>query len=34
MDQAEAVEIIIEALQKKKGKTNFYFSDLQKILGL
>jgi Fic family protein len=34
MDQAEAQQKIVEALQKKKGKTKFYFSDLQKILGL
>ncbi len=34
MDQAEAVKIITEALAKKKGKTKFYFSDLQKMLGL
>ena len=34
MDQEEAVKIITEALEKKKGKTKFYFSDLQKILGL
>ena len=26
--------MITEALQKKKGKTKFYFNDLQKILGL
>ncbi len=34
MEQEEAVKIIKEALEKKKGKTKFYFSDLQKILGL
>ena len=34
MDQAEAVEKIVAALQKKKSKTKFYFSDLAKILGL
>ena len=34
MEQEEAVKIITEALGKKKGKTKFYFSDLQKILGL
>jgi hypothetical protein len=34
MEQAEAVKIITEALSKKKGKTKFYFNDLQKILGL
>ena len=32
MDQAEATEKIVEALQKKKGKTKFYFNDLAKIL--
>jgi Mn-dependent DtxR family transcriptional regulator len=34
MDQAEAAEKIVAALQKKKSKTKFYFSDLAKILGL
>jgi Mn-dependent DtxR family transcriptional regulator len=34
MDQAEATEKIVEALQKKKGKTKFYFNDLAKILDL
>ncbi len=34
MDQAEATEKIVEALQKKKGKTKFYFSDLAKILDM
>ncbi len=34
MDQAEATEKIVTALQKKKGKTKFYFNDLAKILGL
>jgi Mn-dependent DtxR family transcriptional regulator len=34
MDQAEAAEKIVAALQKKKTKTKFYFSDLAKILGL
>ena len=34
MDQAEAEKIITEQLSKKKGKTKFYFSDLQKMLGL
>ena len=34
MDQAEATEKIVEALQKKKGKTKFYFNDLAKILGM
>ncbi|MBW1802272.1 MAG: dissimilatory sulfite reductase D family protein [Deltaproteobacteria bacterium] len=32
MDQAEATEKIVAALQKKKGKTKFYFNDLAKIL--
>jgi len=32
MDQAEANQKIIEALQAKKGKSKFYFSDLAKIL--
>lgn len=34
MEQEEAVKIIRDALEKKKGKTKFYFSDLQKMLGL
>lgn len=34
MDQAEATEKIVEALQKKKGKTKFYFNDLAKILDM
>ena len=34
MDQEEAVKIITEKLEKKKGKTKYYFSDLQKMLGL
>ncbi|MFC1515847.1 dissimilatory sulfite reductase D family protein [Thermodesulfobacteriota bacterium] len=34
MDQAEAVQIITEKLQKKKGKTKFYFSDLAKMLDM
>jgi Mn-dependent DtxR family transcriptional regulator len=34
MDQAEANEKILEALQKKKGKTKFYFNDLAKILDM
>ncbi len=34
MDQAEATEKIVEALQKKKGKTKFYYNDLAKILGM
>ncbi len=34
MDQAEAVEKIVEALKKKaKTKSKFYFNDLAKILG-
>jgi Mn-dependent DtxR family transcriptional regulator len=32
MDQAEATEKIVAALQKKKGKTKFYYNDLAKIL--
>ena len=32
MDQAEATEKIVEALQGKKGKSKFYFNDLSKIL--
>jgi len=34
MDIAEAKQKIVEALQKKKGKTKFYFNDLAKILEL
>ena len=34
MDQAEANEKIVTALQKKKGKTKFYFNDLAKILDM
>ena len=34
MDQAEATEKIITALQKKKSKTKFYFNELAKILDL
>lgn len=35
MEQAEAVEKVKEALTKKlKVKSKFYFSDIQKILGL
>ena len=34
MDLAEATEKIVAALQKKKGKTKFYFNDLAKILDL
>lgn len=33
MDQAEATEKIVTALQKKKSKTKFYFNELAKILG-
>ena len=33
MEYEEAKEKIIEGLQKKKGKTKFYFNDLAKILG-
>ncbi|MFH1991665.1 MAG: dissimilatory sulfite reductase D family protein [Pseudomonadota bacterium] len=29
---AEAKQKIVEALEKKKGKTKFYFNDLAKIL--
>jgi len=32
MDIAEAKQKIVEALEKKKGKTKFYFNDLAKIL--
>ena len=34
MDQKEATEKIVEALQGKKGKSKFYFNDLAKILDL
>ena len=34
MDQAEATEKVIAALQKKKSKTKFYFNELAKILDL
>ncbi len=34
MDQAEATEKVVAALQKKKSKTKFYFNELAKILGL
>ena len=34
MDQAEATEKIVTALQKKKSKTKFYFNELAKILEL
>ena len=33
MDYAEAKQIIVEGLQKKKSKTKFYFNDLAKMLG-
>jgi len=33
MEYAEAKQIIVEGLQKKKGKTKFYFNDLAKMLG-
>ena len=33
MEYEEAKEKIIEELQKKKGKTKFYFNDLAKIIG-
>ena len=33
MEYEEAKQKIVEALQKKKGKTKFYFNDLAKILG-
>ncbi len=32
MDQAEATEKIVAALQKKKSKTKFYYNELSKIL--
>jgi len=32
MEYEEAKQKIIEGLQKKKGKTKFYFNDLAKIL--
>ena len=34
MEYAEAKQKIVDELQKKKGKTKFYFNDLQKILEL
>ena len=34
MEQAEATEKLVTALQKKKSKTKFYFNELAKILGL
>jgi len=33
MEYEEAKEKIVSGLQKKKGKTKFYFNDLAKILG-
>ena len=33
MDYEEGKEKIVTSLQKKKGKTKFYFNDLAKILG-
>jgi Mn-dependent DtxR family transcriptional regulator len=33
MEYEEGKEKIVESLQKKKGKTKFYFNDLAKILG-
>ena len=33
MEYEEAKQKIVEGLQKKKGKTKFYFNDLAKILG-
>ncbi len=32
MEYAEAKELIVSNLQKKKGKSKFYFNDLAKIL--
>jgi hypothetical protein len=32
MDYAQAKELIISELSKKKGKSKFYFNDLAKIL--
>ena len=32
MEYEEAKQKIVEGLQKKKGKTKFYFNDLAKIL--
>ena len=34
MDQAEATEKIVTALEKKKTKSKFYFNELAKILEL
>ena len=34
MELEEAKKIIVETLEKKKGKTKFYFNDLQKMLDL
>ena len=33
MEYEEGKEKIVSGLQKKKGKTKFYFNDLAKILG-
>ncbi len=33
MDYEEGKEKIVTSLQKKKGKTKFYFNDLAKMLG-
>ena len=33
MEYEEAKEMIVEGLQKKKGKSKFYFNDLAKIIG-
>ncbi len=33
MDYEEGKEKIVASLQKKKGKTKFYFNDLAKMLG-
>ena len=32
MDDAEAKKVIVETLEKKKGKTKFYLKDFYKIL--
>ena len=33
MEYEEAKEMIVSNLQKKKGKSKFYFNDLAKIIG-
>ena len=33
MDYEEGKEKVVTSLQKKKGKTKFYFNDLAKMLG-